>query len=124
MVSVIAGTWRLSLLVNDLDVNKTQCEPSKDCRLPMEKHPKCYVTFETFSLGLPLKTGRLSADVRAGDALSRSIWRVTAVSIDRERVSHASSACSVSAHIHTSHWAHAENFYSEVSQWGHVLGCV
>lgn len=77
--------WRLPLLAKGLDVNKTHCESSKDCCLPGVKHSKRYVTFETFSLGLPLKTGRLSADTRAGDALSRSIWRVTAVSIDRER---------------------------------------
>lgn len=56
-------------------------------------------TLDTFSLGLPLNMGRLSADTLAGDPLSRTIWRATAVSTDRERDSHACCACSASAHM-------------------------
>ena len=53
-------------------------------------------TLDTFSLELPLKIGRLSADTLAGDALTLSICRVTAWSIDLERDSSASCACSAS----------------------------
>ena len=56
------------------------------------------ITLETLSLGLPLKTGRLSADTRAGEAFTLSIWRVTAWSIERERNSTACCECSASAY--------------------------
>ncbi len=54
-------------------------------------------TLDTLNLGLPLAMGKLSAETRMGDAFSRSIWRVTAVSIDLARASKPSADCCASA---------------------------
>ena len=112
---------------------------AKCCSMLCRRSPECSVgqkftciTFETFNLGLPLKTGGLSADTRAGDALSRNIWRVTAVSIDRDRDEHASSACSVSAHIprlvskmyvgsQMTLWSQSWCLRRQVNQWVHAV---
>ena len=55
-------------------------------------------TLETFSLGLPVARGKLSAETRIGDPFSRSICRVTAVSIDFARASSPSAGCCPSAY--------------------------